>query len=188
MTIDDALSLVKNEGLSLDLNEYRVACRVLADEVRRLRERTEQENKETMQGMTGCSDINCLFQENSGSVATNGGCSCEKELRYSSPNFGVKAARMIRYLRQQLADKSKDWSEGFELGRKDAMDNYHQTLEMFNHGKEDALDILKTYLRLHGGKIGAHWLWSAIERIVMGENEVDVLEDYGYFREGAKTK
>ncbi len=118
MTIDDALSLIKNDGL-LNLNDYRVACRLLADEVLRLR---------------------------------------------------------------------PSWSEGFELGRKDAMANYHQTLEMFFNGEEDALDILDTYIRLHEGKIGAHWLWSAIERIVMGEKEVDVLEDYGYLREGAKTK
>lgn len=43
MTIDDAISLVKNEGLALDLNEYRVACRVLADEVKRLREQIKEE-------------------------------------------------------------------------------------------------------------------------------------------------
>ena len=43
MTIDDALSLVKNDRLLLDLNEYRVACRVLSDEVLRLREQIKEE-------------------------------------------------------------------------------------------------------------------------------------------------
>ena len=138
-----------------------------------------------LQGITGCSDRNCLFQNNHGNVATNGGCQCEKNLRYSTSDFGIRAARTIRYLRQQLADKSeKDFIEGLELGRNEGMADYHQTLEMFNHGKEDALDILKTYLRLHEGKIGAHWLWSAIERIVMGEDAMSVLADYGYIRDG----
>jgi len=41
-------------------------------------------------------------------------------------------------------------------------------------------DVLETYLKLHEGKIGAHWLWCAIERIVRGERESDVLHDYGY--------
>ena len=137
-----------------------------------------------LQGITGCSDVNCLFQDNSGNVATNSGCQCEKELCYSSPTLGVKAARKIRYLRQQLVLKNnEEWSEGFEAGRNDAMEDYHQTLNMFT-SKEDALGILKTYLRLHEGKIGAHWLWSAIERIGMGEDEMDVLGDYGYIRDG----
>ena len=136
------------------------------------------------QDMTGCSDVNCLFQDNSENIATNGGCQCEKELRYASSDFGVKAARTIRYLRMQLVLKNQEeWSEGFEAGRKDAMEDYHQTLDMFT-SEEDALDILKTYLRLHEGKIGAHWLWSAIERIVIGEDEMDVLGDYGYIRDG----
>ena len=120
MTIDDAISLVKNDDLSISLNEYRIMCRLLADEVCRLREQIKED---------------------------------------------------------------KNWSEGFELGRKDAVEDYHQTLDMFT-SEEDALDILKTYLRLHEGKVGAHWLWSAIERIAMGEDELQVLEDYGYIRDG----
>lgn len=45
---------------------------------------------------------------------------------------------------------------------------------------EDAIHVLKTYLKLHEGKIGAHWLWCVIERIARGESEFDVLWDYGY--------
>ena len=40
--------------------------------------------------------------------------------------------------------------------------------------------VLETYEKLHKGKIGAHWLWVAIEQIAAGEPEVDVLRDYGY--------
>ena len=40
--------------------------------------------------------------------------------------------------------------------------------------------VLSTYLKLHDGKLGMHWLWAAIERIAAGEIEVDVLDDYGY--------
>lgn len=40
--------------------------------------------------------------------------------------------------------------------------------------------VLETYKKLHEGKIGAHWLWVAIERIASGEPEVEVMRDYGY--------
>lgn len=40
--------------------------------------------------------------------------------------------------------------------------------------------VLQTYLNLHEGKIGAHWLWVAIERVVAGEPEREVMKDYGY--------
>lgn len=48
----------------------------------------------------------------------------------------------------------------------------------FQNGAE--LEILQTYLKLHEGRIGTHWLWCSIERIVQGESEFDVLWDYGY--------
>jgi len=48
--------------------------------------------------MTGCGDTNCLFEASH--VHTNGGCRCEKELMRSPE--GIKAARTIRYLREQL--------------------------------------------------------------------------------------
>jgi hypothetical protein len=48
--------------------------------------------------MTGCGDTNCLFEASH--THTNGGCRCEKELMRSSE--GIKAARTIRYLREQL--------------------------------------------------------------------------------------
>ena len=40
--------------------------------------------------------------------------------------------------------------------------------------------VLKTYEKLHEGKIGAHWLWVAIERIANGEPEIEVMRDYEY--------
>ncbi len=40
--------------------------------------------------------------------------------------------------------------------------------------------VLETYLKLHEHRIGAHWMWVAIERLVAGEPEVEVMEDYGY--------
>jgi len=40
--------------------------------------------------------------------------------------------------------------------------------------------VLKAYERLHEGKLGAHWLWVALERIANGEPEIEVMRDYGY--------
>lgn len=51
-------------------------------------------------GITGCSDHNCIFQNNSKGMHTNGGCNCEKELMRTTN--GRKAARTIRYLREQM--------------------------------------------------------------------------------------
>lgn len=52
-------------------------------------------------------------------------------------------------------------------------------LDQFNT-LEDVITILDTYLKLHEGKVGAHWLWCAIERVIQGEKPSDVLWDYGY--------
>jgi len=41
-------------------------------------------------------------------------------------------------------------------------------------------EIIDTYIKLHEGKIGMHWLWAAILRIVNGESEPDVMDDFGY--------
>jgi hypothetical protein len=46
--------------------------------------------------------------------------------------------------------------------------------------KEGVIHILNAYLRLHDGKIGAHWLWAVIERVANGESAREVLRDYGY--------
>lgn len=46
-----------------------------------------------------------------------------------------------------------------------------------------ANDVLRTFLKLHEGKVGQHWLWTAIERLVAGETEVEIMSDYGYVRE-----
>lgn len=40
--------------------------------------------------------------------------------------------------------------------------------------------ILRTYDKLHQNKLGAHWLWCAIERIANGEPESQVLAEFGY--------
>ncbi len=40
--------------------------------------------------------------------------------------------------------------------------------------------VLDTYEKLHEGKLGAHWIWIALDRIASGENEQDVMRDYGY--------
>ena len=47
---------------------------------------------------------------------------------------------------------------------------------------DGAFHVLRTYLKLHEGKIGAHWLWCVIERITHGECEEQVLADYCYYR------
>jgi hypothetical protein len=64
---------------------------------------------------------------------------------------------------------------------------YFEVLQRFN-STEDVIKILEIYLQLHEGKLGAHWLWVAIERITCGENEVGVMEDYGWIRDGLKPK
>lgn len=51
-------------------------------------------------GMTGCTDGNCIFQDNSKGMHTNGGCQCEKELRRHPQGF--KAIQTINFLRKQL--------------------------------------------------------------------------------------
>jgi len=53
--------------------------------------------------MKGCGDTNCLFEASH--THTNGGCRCEKELMRSAEFNGIKAARTIRYLREQLKKK-----------------------------------------------------------------------------------
>lgn len=45
---------------------------------------------------------------------------------------------------------------------------------------EDALDIMETVGKLHEGKITAHWLWVAVERVAAGEPVHEVMADYGY--------
>lgn len=41
-------------------------------------------------------------------------------------------------------------------------------------------DILRTYLKLHEGKLGAHWLWIVVQRVANGESADSVLKEYGY--------
>lgn len=51
-----------------------------------------------------------------------------------------------------------------------------------------AKQVLETYARLHAGKLGAHWLWVAIERIVAGDSEEEVMRDFGYVPEQGLRK
>ena len=48
----------------------------------------------------------------------------------------------------------------------------------FKHGAKP--DILRTYLKLHEGKLGAHWLWIVVQRVANGESADSVLAEYGY--------
>lgn len=50
-------------------------------------------------GMLGCSDGGCLFAyKHPGTMVTNGGCSCQRELMRSEN--GMKAVMLINHLRQ----------------------------------------------------------------------------------------
>jgi len=49
-------------------------------------------------------------------------------------------------------------------------------------------DVLQTYVNLHEGKLGMHWLWAAICRINAGDPEEDVMADYGYVRESTGNR
>lgn len=42
--------------------------------------------------------------------------------------------------------------------------------------------ILATYIELHKGKLGQHWLYAAADRIVAGDDEAKVMADFGYER------
>lgn len=81
----------------------------------------------------------------------------EERLRLTQ--YGELCARMA-------VERSKARQTGWERG-----------------GKRHVLD---TYAKLHEGKIGMHWLWAAIERIVWaGESEASTMEDFGYVPEAA---
>jgi hypothetical protein len=58
-------------------------------------------------GMLGCSDGGCLFAyKEPGTMVTNGGCSCMRELQRTEEGF--KAVRLITHLRRELAGLN-DW-------------------------------------------------------------------------------
>ena len=50
--------------------------------------------------ITGCTDGNCIFVDNSKGMHTNGGCQCERELRRHPQ--GLKAIQTIWFLRNQI--------------------------------------------------------------------------------------
>ena len=53
-------------------------------------------------------------------------------------------------------------------------------LKRYKFKRGAKLDILRTYLKLHEGKFGAHWLWIVVERVANGESSESVLSDYEY--------
>lgn len=63
----------------------------------------------------------------------------------------------------------------------DSTSDSGKTVQWHRGGKKAVLDA---YLKLHEHKIGAHWLWCAIQRINNGESELSVMEDFGYVPEG----
>ena len=69
-----------------------------------------------------------------------------------------------------------EYCEGIGTFKVVPMGNRNQP-EWRPHGK---LHVLETYKKLHEGKVGAHWLWVALERIANGEPEIEVMRDYEY--------
>lgn len=55
--------------------------------------------------------------------------------------------------------------------------NLRDTLREFQ--RSGATSVLQTYLTLHRGKLGMHWLWAVVQRVAAGESQASVLEDYG---------
>ena len=43
-----------------------------------------------------------------------------------------------------------------------------------------AAEVLRQYLAAHEGKLGKHWLYAAIGRIVAGDSEAETLADFGW--------
>jgi hypothetical protein len=44
--------------------------------------------------------------------------------------------------------------------------------------------IVATYDKLHKDKLGAHWLWCAIEQIAAGVPEDEAMRSFGYYEAG----
>lgn len=42
-------------------------------------------------------------------------------------------------------------------------------------------EIIEIYLKLHEGKIGAHWIWCVIEQMAAGVPEDEAMRGYGYY-------
>ena len=85
------------------------------------------------------------------------------------------------------------WNDGYSTGRTEGHDsmicfiNRLYALSASFGDFEDITSIIETYLQLHESKVGEHWLFAAIERIACGEKEVDVMEDYGWIRDGLSS-
>ncbi|MFK5893570.1 MAG: hypothetical protein QM504_10150 [Pseudomonadota bacterium] len=58
--------------------------------------------------VNGCNDVNCIFQDNSKTMVTNGGCKCERNLIRLKPE-GFKAITTISFLRVQLNKRQCAW-------------------------------------------------------------------------------
>lgn len=56
--------------------------------------------------MMGCSDGSCIFEHKPrGTMVTNGGCSCQRELRRTEE--GMKAVRTINFLRRNWPQREE---------------------------------------------------------------------------------
>lgn len=63
-------------------------------------------------GVKGCSDVGCIFQDNSDGVHTNAGCQCAREL-LRTPE-GIKAVKTIISLRDDLDRKHEELRHIYE--------------------------------------------------------------------------
>ena len=48
-----------------------------------------------------------------------------------------------------------------------------------------AADVLRAYLALHEGRVGQHWIYAAIGRMVQGDPEAEVMADMGWYADDA---
>ena len=46
--------------------------------------------------------------------------------------------------------------------------------------REISPDFIAAYLSIHEGKAGQHWLGAAIQRLAAGDNEAEIMSDFGY--------
>lgn len=104
---------------------------------------------------------------------------CEVYYCVDDYNFPVDTKEEIEEL---IKEYSMEFNDN-DINNKSYGIEYQYLLNLIN-GEDisfsDAINVLTNYLRLHKNRADLHWLWIAIERVVYGENERDVMEDYGY--------
>ncbi len=57
-------------------------------------------------GIKGCGDHNCIFENNTTGIHTNGGCGCERELIRHPKGF--RSVQTIHFLRAQIEKYDKN--------------------------------------------------------------------------------